>query len=174
MAGRRQLLTLALLLASSAGWAEAPSAAEWARLSPQRQRILAPLAHEWKSLDEVQRLKWLEVAERFPTLTPEEQQRLQSRMRDWARLTPEQRQQARERYEALRHTSPEQRDRVRQRWSEYDALPEPQKRALTHPAPAENRKSGLIKPLEHAPAAKPPAADHNPARPKDGTKSGAQ
>lgn len=174
MAGRRQLLILALLLAGAAARAEAPAGTEWTQLSPQRQRILAPLAHEWKSLDEVQRLKWLEVAERFPTLTPEEQQRLQSRMREWARLTPEQRQQARERYEALRHTSPEQRDRVRQRWSEYDALPEPRKRALTRPDPAEGKKSGLTKPLEHAPAAQPPAADRNPARQKDGTTSGAQ
>ena len=78
---------------------------DWAQLTPEQQRILAPLAEEWPKIDGPRRNKWIGIARHYPKMTPQQQERLQSRMKQWASMTPEQRTQAQQ-----------MRDHVRERF----------------------------------------------------------
>lgn len=91
----------------------------WSELTPEQQRILAPLSREWGELDGTRRKKWIAIAKRYPKMTPKAQERLQKRMVEWANLTPEQRRAARERYEQIRRLSPEQRRQINRQWRAY-------------------------------------------------------
>ncbi len=91
----------------------------WSELTPQQQKILAPLAREWNQLDTKRRKKWIAIAKRYPKMKPQAQERLQKRMADWAKLTPEQRRAARERYQELRKLSPKKRRQVTRQWRAY-------------------------------------------------------
>ena len=102
----------------------------WAQLSPEQQKILAPLEQEWDRLEPDRRKRWLDLAARYPNLPAERQMRIQQRMHEWASLTPEQRVQARERYKQLRKLPPEKRHQLHQRWQEYQRLPEEKRQSL--------------------------------------------
>jgi len=130
-------LTLGLCLALSAfsavGAAANKKSPDWAQLTPDQQRILAPLASDWNNFDERRRKKWLLTAKRYPKMKPEQQQRLQAQMQDWANLTPEQRRVARENYKKLQKQPPEKKEAVKRKWKEErQGLPPPK----AAPAPA--------------------------------------
>jgi hypothetical protein len=63
----------------------------WSQLTPQEQKVLAPLAPEWDKLDAQRKQKWRGLAQRYPKMSPDEQQRIQQQMNTWARLTPQER-----------------------------------------------------------------------------------
>ncbi|MBI5786523.1 MAG: DUF3106 domain-containing protein [Rhodocyclales bacterium] len=98
------------------------------------QQVLAPLGPEWNQIEPASRRKWLQLAERYPKMGKQEQARVQRRMRDWARLTPEQRKTAREKYRNVRQASPDQREALKKMWSEYQSLPEEEKKRYKQPA----------------------------------------
>ena len=91
----------------------------WSELTPEQQKILAPLAGEWDDLDATRRKKWIAIAKRYPKMKPPAQERLRKRMADWAKLTPEQRRAARERYQQLRKLPPEKRRQITRQWRAY-------------------------------------------------------
>jgi len=130
MAKALAILTLWLCIAFSAFAATADKKQpDWSQLTPDQQRVLAPLAEDWKNLDDRRRKKWLLTAKRYPTMKPEEQQRLQTQMQDWIKLTPQQRRVARENYKKLAKQPPEKREVVRKKWDEYQK----QKQAASAP-----------------------------------------
>ena len=106
---------------------------DWAELPTDTQQILAPLGPEWNQIESASRRKWLQIADRYPKMGKDEQARVQKRMRDWATLTPEQRRAAREKYRNVRQASPEQREALKKMWSEYEALPDDEKRRIKQP-----------------------------------------
>ena len=61
------------------------------QLTPEQQRILAPLKDDWPNIEPPRRQKWLDIARRYPSMPPQKQERLQARMRQWAAMTPEER-----------------------------------------------------------------------------------
>lgn len=98
---------------------KSPKPPAWSGLTPDQQKILAPLAREWNELDSTRRKKWIGVAKRYPKMTPRGQARVQKRMVEWARLTPEQRRAARERYQQIRKLPPEKRRQINRQWRAY-------------------------------------------------------
>ncbi len=156
MAKALAALTLWLCIALSAFAATAvKKQPDWPQLTPEQQRILAPLSADWKNLDDLRRAKWLLLAKRYPQMKPEEQQRLQTQMQDWAKLTPEQRKVARENYKKLAKQPPEKREAVKQKWQEHQKQSGAAKpAALPPPAPA----------AADAGKAAPPPAPASPAR----------
>ena len=111
-------LCLALFAWSAVGAAGGKKSPDWAQLTPDQQRILAPLASDWNNFDERRRKKWLLTAKRYPKMKPEQQQRLQAQMQAWANLTPEQRRVARENYKKLQKQPPEKKEAVKRSWKE--------------------------------------------------------
>jgi hypothetical protein len=109
---------------------------KWTELSPQKQRILAPLAGDWNQMEATRKRKWLEIAERYPQMNQTEQDRVQRRMKAWAHLTPDERRIAREKYRHLKQASPEQREVLRNKWSEYQKLPLEEKQRFKESAAA--------------------------------------
>ena len=91
----------------------------WSELTPEQQKILAPLSNEWNRLEAARRKQWIGVAKRYPKMTPNGQERVQKRMVEWARLTPEQRRAARERYQQIRRLPPEKRRQIYRQWRAY-------------------------------------------------------
>jgi hypothetical protein len=131
-----------LLLAVPAGVDAAKGTAnsrgpEWGQLTPDQQKILAPLAQDWPNFEGPRRTKWVEIAKRYPKMTPQEQQRLQSRMKQWASMTPEQHAQVRERYKKLKAMPPEKREAIQRKWHEYEGLSEEEKKALRQAHPGQ-------------------------------------
>lgn len=126
MAKALAILTLWLCIAFSAFAATADKKQpDWSQLTPEQQRILAPLANDWKNLNDRRRKKWLLTAKRYPTMKPDQQQRLQTQMQDWIKLTPQQRKIARENYKKLAKQPPEKREVVKQKWQEYQKKAQP-------------------------------------------------
>ena len=113
----------------------------WAELTPEQQKILAPLSPEWAELDATRRKKWIAIAKRYPKMTPQAQERLQKRMVDWAKLTPEQRRAARERYQQIRSLPPEKRGQVNRQWRAYQraVASQPDLSPSDPPVPPETR-----------------------------------
>ncbi len=155
---------LALALGAPAALAAGKTAGpQWASLTADQQRILAPLAADWdKHLSREQKVKWIGISKRYPAMKPEEQKRVQMRMQKWAKLTPEQRWQARERYRSLGKLAAERREVLRRQWAEYQALSPYEKRMYDVPPsyvpPAERRqRAAPAKPKA------PPRADTLPA-----------
>jgi hypothetical protein len=134
-------LCLALPAAAAQGRSEAKKSfkPEWSELTPEQQKILAPLAPEWGRLDSTRRKKWVEIANRYPKMSRSEQQRLQKRMESWARLTPEQRRAAREKYQRFRQLPPDKRKEVTNQWQSYQRslAAQPDLSASDGPAPPE-------------------------------------
>ena len=79
----------------------------WSRLSPDDQRILAPVAPEWERMPGYQQQRLMSSARRYPSLQPIQKERFQQRIREWAAMTPEQRRQAREAYRGMRQLPPD-------------------------------------------------------------------
>ncbi len=125
----------------------------WAELSPEQKRILAPLASEWDQMESFRRKKWVGIAQRYPSLGAEEQARMQRRMTEWAKLTPEERKQARDKYKTLQKSPPEKKAVVKQKWQEYKQLPESEKARLKAEA-ASKQAQARGKTTSH-PAGKP-------------------
>lgn len=107
----------------------------WTALTPEQQRILAPLKQEWNEMDAFRRKKWIGIAQRYPSMSPDEQVSMQRNMREWARLAPEERKIAREKYKSLQKVPPEKRQSVRQKWEEYSTLTEEEKERYRKKAP---------------------------------------
>lgn len=131
------VLALGLLLPSTA-LAQRSSPA-WSQLTPEQQRILAPIHGEWDKLDAPRKQKWIGVAQRYPRMTSSEQERLQRRMKEWAALSPEQRQAAREKYREFEQLPPEERQSMRAKWEKFQeaqAAKEAEKRAAAEAADA--------------------------------------
>lgn len=135
----------------------------WAELSAEQRRILAPVAGEWDKMPTHQRKKLLGVAQGYPKKTPEEQQRIQRRLKNWSSLTTSERELARKKYEQLKQLPPEKRQEVKQKWQQYKELPEEKKEALrrnkaeaakTLPASPETPTAAPVDPAS-AEAAKP-------------------
>ena len=74
-------MSVALALCAAMVWAAPALAQDWAQLTPDQQRILAPLRDEWANIEPARRQKWLEIARRYPSMAPAQQERLQTRMR---------------------------------------------------------------------------------------------
>ena len=62
---------------------QAFAATDWQSLSPQEQRILAPLQQEWAGLPEARRERFINGAQRWQQMTPE--QRAQATLSTLAR-----------------------------------------------------------------------------------------
>lgn len=146
----RRPLTIVTLLASAAGasgWVGTASAQpataqaqrsvgnaggpSWQALTAPQRGALAPLQADWNGIDATRKAKWLEIAGRFPQLPAAEQQRLQARMGEWARLSPSERARARLNFQETKQISPEERQA---KWQAYQALPEPERKALAQRA----------------------------------------
>lgn len=91
----------------------------WHQLTPEQQRILAPIQGEWDSFDTQRKRKWLGITQRYPKMGPDEQARLQRRMKEWATLTPAQRQAARDKYREFEQLTPAERQAMREKWEKY-------------------------------------------------------
>lgn len=122
----------------------------WAELTPDQQRVLAPLEKDWDQLDFNRKKKWIGVAGRYPSMSATEQQRVQRRMQAWANLTPDQRREARENYRSIAKMPAEKKQDLREAWAEYQAL-SPEERGRFDVQPVE----ALPKPAPRR--AKPPA-----------------
>ena len=131
----------------------------WGQLTPEQQKILAPIQGEWDKLDAPRKQKWIGITQRYPKMKPEEQERLQTRMREWATLTPEQRRAAREKYREFEQLPTKEREAIRQKWDEYkqelaQKPPAPPAEESAQPATA----SPATESAQPADAAQPPAA----------------
>ena len=142
------LVALALPIGAQAAKGAAPTPAhtpEWSQLTPDQQKILAPLETEWPSIEGPRRGKWLDIARRYPKMTPQQQARMQSQMKQWASLTPQQRAEARERYKKIKDLPPEKREEIQRKWHEYNSLTEQEKHKLrqAHPGrpPKQNSRA---------------------------------
>jgi Protein of unknown function (DUF3106) len=114
----------------------------WSQLSPDEQRILAPIETQWDELEPLRKLKWLRIAERFPKMSAEQQARLQDRMREWVTLSEERRSAARERYREIENLSVAERQALRGKWEEYqrEAAEHEKLDAAEQAAPADEPK----------------------------------
>jgi hypothetical protein len=88
----------------------------WSRLSPDEQRILAPIAQDWQHLPGFQQERLISSARKYPNMQPIQKERYEQRIRDWAAMTPEQRREARETFQGLRKLPPERQHELRERW----------------------------------------------------------
>jgi hypothetical protein len=114
----RIALWLALALPHAAFSADRSNPA-WQQLTPEQQRILAPIEGEWASFDATHKRKWLGITQRFPKMSVAEQERLQRRMKEWASLSPAQRQAAREKYREFEQLTPAEREAMRDKWAKF-------------------------------------------------------
>jgi hypothetical protein len=141
----------------------------WGQLTPEQQKILAPIQGEWDRLDAPRKQKWIGIAQRYPKMNPEEQARLQKRMQEWATLTPDQRRAAREKYREFEQLPTKEREAMRQKWDQYKQelaqkpAASPPTEESSQPA-AESPAAEPAQPAEGAPPAAPaqPAADTQP------------
>ena len=139
------------------------SAPDWAALTNDQRKLLAPLAADWNSLSPSQRAKWLNATPALATLPEPEMTRLHDRMRAWTQLTPTERLNARISFQVAKQVDANQREA---KWEEYQAL-SPEKRKELADKAAARRKAQATMP---APAAKPlatgPKSNIVPAAPR--------
>ena len=64
------------------------AAKNWAQLSDDQRKVLAPLGSEWDTLRPWQREKMLDIAKDYPKMDTQKQQRVQKRLNSWSRMTP--------------------------------------------------------------------------------------
>ena len=130
----------------------------WALLTPEQQKILAPLKGEWDKLSQDQRKRWIEISKNFSKLTLIKQQRLQKRMTEWANMTPKQRLLVRESFEKAKGLSAQAKQKA---WQKYQQLTQEQKNQLIHQAQAAQQVTKPItKPV--APIVPSSASHSNP------------
>jgi len=164
----KALLGIALALCLGLSVANAQSIKQnpaWGQLSPEQQKILAPIQGEWDKLDAPRKQKWIGITQRYPKMKPEEQARLQKRMQEWATLTPDQRRTAREKYREFEQLPTAERQAIREKWDQY-RQELAQKPAAPAPAeesspPTDNPAAEGAQPAESTPpaeGAQPPAA----------------
>jgi Protein of unknown function (DUF3106) len=153
-------IALALCLGLSAANAQTikqnPS---WGQLTPEQQKILAPIQGEWAKLDAPRKQKWLGITQRYPKMSPEEQVRLQKRMQEWATLTPDQRRAAREKYREFEQLPTKEREVIREKWDQYKQELAQKPPAAPVPGsnpPADSAAAESVQPA--AEGAQPPAA----------------
>ena len=115
----------------------------WQSLTAQQRTALAPLQADWNAIDADRKSKWLEIAGRYPRLPADEQQRLQGRMSEWAHLSPSERARARLNFQETKQISPEERQA---KWQAYQALPEPERKALAQRASPGTPQKGADRP----------------------------
>lgn len=129
MAGQVQrLIAAAALLVAALAASAQPRARDpatlktpqtpWYRLSPDEQRILAPVAPEWDRLPGYQQERLKGAVRHYPSWRPIQKERFEQRIRDWASMTPEQRREARETFKGLRQLPPDKQHELRERWLE--------------------------------------------------------
>jgi len=113
-------LIAALLVLALAGPAAAydPNVPQvpWSRLSPNEQRILAPVQQDWDRMPGYQQQRLQGSARRYPNMQPIQRERFDGRVKDWAAMTPEQRRTARETFQGLRRLPPDKQHELRERW----------------------------------------------------------
>ena len=109
---------LVLALPHPAAYADKNNPA-WTELSPEQQRILAPIQGEWETLDAPRKKKWLGVAQRYPKMTVDERARFQRSMKEWVSLTPEQRWAARDKRREFDQLAPEDRQALPEKWDKF-------------------------------------------------------
>lgn len=129
------IFAVTLVCCIAPAWGQAPPLAEnppvkaksvvtsgplWSELSPNQQRILAPLAPSWGTLEPVRKRKWISMARTYTQLTPVEQAKLQSRMAEWAALSPHQRAVARLNFSESKKLPASD---LAANWDAYKALP---------------------------------------------------
>lgn len=141
---RLRLASVLVALAASVVCADA-WAQTWQQLTPDEQRILAPLKDDWPNIEPARRKKWLEITKRYNRMSQEQQDRLQTRMRQWAALSPAEREQVRERYKKLQDMPPERREEIIRKWQEYDSLTEQEKDTLRQAHPNPPQRSGTTR-----------------------------
>jgi hypothetical protein len=93
-----------------------PKQPAWSQLTPEQQKVLAPISKDWDELSDARRRRLLGAAKHYPQMTPAEQERFTKRLPEWSQLSREQRRLARERYERFQHLSPRQREEIIRRW----------------------------------------------------------
>jgi hypothetical protein len=64
-----------------------PKQPTWSQLTPEQQKILAPLAKDWDQLTDSQRSRFIATAKRYPKMTPAEQERFQQHLPEWNQLS---------------------------------------------------------------------------------------
>jgi hypothetical protein len=162
----KALLGIAFALCLGLSVAHAQSSKQnpsWGELTPEQQRILAPIQGEWDKFDAPRKRKWLGITQRYPKMQPDAQDRLQQRMQEWATLTPDQRRAAREKYREFEQLPPKERQAIREKWDQYKQelarKPEPA------PAPTDDSAEPVDAPVaESVPPAEgaPPVAVTQP------------
>src|SRR6478735_1416502 len=81
----------------------------WSQLTPEQQKILAPIAEDWDQIPDEQRRRILATAKRYPKMTSVQKERFTKRLPEWKDLTVEQRDLARERYKEFQRLPPAQK-----------------------------------------------------------------
>ena len=114
---------------------------DWTDLTPDQQKILAPLTANWAELKPTTKSKWLEISQRYAAMSPAEQERVQERMHDWDALTPKQRQTVRENYVRNSKLDTEQRAL---RWMQYQQLSEEEKQKLAAQTPPQGANKNSL------------------------------
>lgn len=111
------------------------STKNWAQLSEEQRKVLAPLGHEWDTLRPWQREKMLDIARDYPKMDAKKQQRVQARLNSWSRMTPYERENARKRYQQFYALSPDKKDEVRKKWADYQKLSEAERDKIRKESP---------------------------------------
>ena len=102
----------------------------WSSLSPEQQRVLAPVQGQWNQL-QPQRQQWFATrAQHWATLPPKQQRQIRKRLTRWAEMTPAQRLQLRENARAFHDLTPTDRAKVSAAFRMFQSLSPAERRAL--------------------------------------------
>jgi hypothetical protein len=105
-------------------------AVAWSSLTPEQQRLLAPIESQWQQLAPRQQQRLVRRAERWQRLPPDAQDRARDRLARYAAMTPAQRAAARQRLHEFQQLPPEEKQRMREAWRRFHDLSPEQRRAL--------------------------------------------
>ncbi|MGH8183290.1 MAG: DUF3106 domain-containing protein [Rhodanobacteraceae bacterium] len=132
----------------------------WSSLSPDQQRMLAPLQEQWGQMRPARQHRLAEHATHWVNLPPAHQQRIRERLTRWAAMTPEQRRQLRENARAFRNLTPAERAKVNAAFRKFQSLSPAERRALRerwHRMPPEQRMHWATGQAGHPMPMHPPA-----------------
>lgn len=120
---RLKMLSAALLAIALSLHAQAADMAtpRWADMSPDRQKVLAPLAKEWDAYPPKQKQHLVALADKYPKMTPVERTRIDDRLKRWAGMSKEDRIRARANYRKVQQLPPDQRAVVKQQLKQSHA-----------------------------------------------------
>src|SRR6476646_6476876 len=137
---RAAFVALLLIAVPSVSFAQGDPAAQrpgvaatpvpWTALTPDEQRIFAPVREQWQAIPPAQQQRLRRTAERWQSLAPEQQDRIRQRLVRFAAMTPEQRAVARERFRAFQQLPPDEKQRIREAFRRYHALAPEERRQL--------------------------------------------